>query len=758
MGQLTGALNAQPMLGAGIRNIERLLHQALLWLHDQQVIGLNKGLTILRPAMTIRLEAGRRRFQKSDYTPLQMHYDEQVLQIHIMTEYAHQGLNSMSTALHLALDYFNMSRDGFLDKWLASRRQELQRQTTPESWRRIVESLNNPVQRRIVADDRESTNVLVLAGPGSGKTRVLVHRIAYLIRVRRENPGSILALAYNRHAAVQIRQRLHDLIGDDAHGVTVLTCHAMAMRLVGASFADSMNNTDQRYFDNILIEATALLNGRNADPEDADEQRDLLLAGFRWILVDEYQDIKGHEYELISALAGRTRDEDDQKLTIFAVGDDDQNIYAFSGSSTEYIRRFEEDYKSRPAYLTDNYRSTGHIIATANAVIEPAGQRMKAGQAIAIDRARARGLPGGPRAGIDPVTQGRVQILPAGDSPITQAQAAIRELQRLSGLSRQWDWASCAIIARTWDLLDPVRSLCQMEDIPVQISREDFSGTWQLRETQALLQWLENHPTQLISAEQMLQWLLLQKPGPWNGLLAEAVENYGLETGNAALPIIGFREWLAEWARDNRRRQHGLLLTSVHRAKGLEFDHVAVLDGGWENTSRQEDDDAPRRLYYVAMTRARQTLTLMKTGGANPFLDVLANNPSVLVRPRPGGLPLAPPEMERSYHRLSLRDVQLSFPGYRHPRHPIHQAIARLSPGDPLQVRTGMTPWELVDARGIVVGRLARRYEIPGNPGGVSATVLAIGAWDKTKSDSEYQNRLKADRWEVVIPELEVHP
>ena len=137
MGQLTGALNAQPMLGAGIRNIEKLLHQALLWLHDQDVIRLNKGLTILRPAMTIRLEAGRRRFQKSDYTPLQMHYDEQVLQIHIMTEYAHQGLNSMVAALHLALDYFSMSRDGFLDKWLASRFQELQRQTTPESWRKI---------------------------------------------------------------------------------------------------------------------------------------------------------------------------------------------------------------------------------------------------------------------------------------------------------------------------------------------------------------------------------------------------------------------------------------------------------------------------------------------------------------------------------------------------------------------------------------------------------------------------------------------
>ena len=66
----------------------------------------------------------------------------------------------------------------------------------------------------------------MLAGPGSGKTRVLVHRIAYLIRARRENPRDILALAYNRHAAVDIRRRLHQLIGGDARFVTVLTCHA----------------------------------------------------------------------------------------------------------------------------------------------------------------------------------------------------------------------------------------------------------------------------------------------------------------------------------------------------------------------------------------------------------------------------------------------------------------------------------------------------------------------------------------------------
>ena len=69
-----------------------------------------------------------------------------------------------------------------------------------------------------------------------------------------------------------------------------------------------------------------------------------------------------------------------------------------------------------------------------------------------------------------------------------------------------------------------------------------------------------------------------------------------------------FIEWLAEWGRDIRRRQRGLLLMTAHRAKGLEFDHVVVLDGGWNRVGDGEDPDEARRLYYVAMTRARQTL------------------------------------------------------------------------------------------------------------------------------------------------------
>jgi ATP-dependent DNA helicase RecQ len=248
LGNLLHALEEDLILKAEVRDFPKLLDRALLWLHEQEVVRLNKGLAVFRPAMTIHLSPEQRSFAKADYAPLKLHYDEHVVQIHVMAEYVQRGLTAMADALRLAMDYFSLGRDQFMQRWLPGREKDLERQITPASWRAIVESLNNPRQQRIVADDREQTNVLVLAGPGSGKTRVLVHRIAYLVRVRREKPREILALAYNRHAAAQIRRRLLELIGDDAKGITVLTCHALAMRLAGVSFFGRAEKVDDDAF------------------------------------------------------------------------------------------------------------------------------------------------------------------------------------------------------------------------------------------------------------------------------------------------------------------------------------------------------------------------------------------------------------------------------------------------------------------------------------------------------------------------------
>ena len=760
MGKLLTAVKSDLTLRSEVKDdakLIKLMDRALLWLHEQEVIRLNKGLAVFRPAMTIRLRPERRGFAQADFASLKLHYDEQVRQIHVMAEYVQQGLGSMVDALRLALDYFTLPEEHFLHRWLPDRDREISRQTTPESWRTIVESLNNPVQRRIVADDREQTNVLVLAGPGSGKTRVLVHRIAYLIRARRENPRGILALTYNRHAAVEIRRRLADLIGDDARGVIVLTCHAFAMRLVGASFTGRANRMDDVDFKETLLQAVALLRGEGLPPDEADDYRTRLLAGFRWILVDEYQDIGRDEYGLISALAGRTLSDEDDKLSLFAVGDDDQNVYSFKGSSVEFIRRFETDYGAKPVYLTGNYRSTAHIIAVANAVIEPARQRMKAGHPIHVDRAREKDPPGGGWTHKDPVAGGRVQTLPAGDTPISQAQAVVAELKRLSRRTPDWTWSACAVVAREWSYLDPVRSLCQLEGIPVQMANEDFSGVWHLRETRALVNWVRRRDSPLVKSEDIGEWLAEQSQGPWIELLWEGIAEYTLETGGAETTVDHFVEWLAEWGREVRRRQRGLMLTTAHSAKGLEFDHVVVLDGDWDRVGRNEDADAPRRLYYVAMTRARETLTLARLPERNRLQDALRDSPSVCQR-EPVELPPAAPELARVYRRLSLRKVFLSFAGYRRPDDPVHRAIGALSACDPLQVRVESNRWELLDGSGTVVGRLAGSFEAPSDMRCISATVLAIATWDRERSDPDYRDGLLCDTWEVVVPELVFEP
>ena len=191
LGKLLAVLEQDLLLKAEVKDMPKLLDRALLWLHEQEVIRLNKGLAVFRPAMTIHLGQDRRGFLKADFEPLKLHYAEQVVQIHVMAEYVQRGLKAMADAVRLAMDYFSLGQDEFMRRWLPVSEKELSLQTTPESWRAIVEDLNNPIQQRIVADDREQTNVLVLAGPGSGKTRVLVHRIAYLVRVRRENPRGI---------------------------------------------------------------------------------------------------------------------------------------------------------------------------------------------------------------------------------------------------------------------------------------------------------------------------------------------------------------------------------------------------------------------------------------------------------------------------------------------------------------------------------------------------------------------------------------
>ena len=279
--------------------------------------------------------------------------------------------------------------------------------------------------------------VLLIAGAGSGKTRVLTHRIAYIVEKKLAFPSQILAITFTNKAAAEMKERLYHMLGDDVGEMWISTIHSMCVRMLRRyaeklgflkSFSiysevdkdrvlkrilDDMNldgellktfkwhvsnaknnnlSPDQyreelgkdvteacrvyaRYdaelkksnamdFDDLLIYAYRLL-------RRDEEARDYYQNKFRYIHVDEFQDTNVIQYELIKLLGGKWRN-------VFAVGDDDQSIYAFRGAVVENIFRFQREFAGcQVLKLEQNYRSTQKILDVANLVIGKNTSRMR---------------------------------------------------------------------------------------------------------------------------------------------------------------------------------------------------------------------------------------------------------------------------------------------------------------------------------------------------------------------------------------------
>jgi len=198
-------------------------------------------------------------------------------------------------------------------------------------------------------------------------------------------------------------------------------------------------------------------------------------------------------------------------------------------------------------------------------------------------------------------------------------------------------------------------------------------------------------------------------------------------------------------------RRHGpLLLLSAHSAKGLEFDHVVILDGGNWSHARAEE----RRLFYVAMTRARRTLTLCQSSGSGHAF--IRDVDGLALRSRPATCPPEPRLAHRSWI-ASPEYVVLSWPGEFPPTAPLHRSIAALEVGSPLQLRPrsdGNPGWEVADAKGIAVTHMSRKFSPPAGKI-VGVRVSAILA--RHAKDGE-RKHLRCRHWEVVLPEIEYLP
>ena len=740
--------------------------RALTFLHELEVIALQQGLAVFRQAMTIRLnpQARGRRFLKTDFAPLATHYLEKTFQVHVMNEYALSALKRISVAMNLVTSYFNDERDDFIKRFFPGREKLLERATSEQSYQRIVEDLENPVQEQVVAAETDR-NMLILAGPGSGKTRTVAHRVAYLLRVQRVRPEAILVLCFNRSAIVSLRKRIRDLAGDDMNGVTTLTFHGLALRLTGRSLVPDSSireDGDADVFADVITDAISLLQGnRDVLGLGEGEARDILMARFSHILLDEYQDIDKEQYEIISLLAGRTLEDSDRKLAIFAVGDDDQNIYRFRGASVNFIRQFKRDYRADVVYMIENYRSSAHIIAAANTLIFHNRNRMKTDHPIRINTARASLPEGGSWEYSDPEGRGLVACLEVADDR-TQAAALLEELQRLFRLRDDVQFRSCAVLAREWRALDSVRSVLERENIPVSLNwgRSGFPRLIRIREYATLLDYLRSARLESLTAESLLAGLPCcdSEENMWQADLRRLLVEWREETGNLPQPVAQIEQYLYETLCDQYRSgtvNNGVFLSTVHSAKGLEFDHVFILDGGWQQKTG-DDLEEERRLYYVAMSRARETLCLFQQFDRDNPHSRLLDGPFLLRSERSPECLTTIPTLR--YHLLGMKDLYLDFAGTHSVNHPVRQALTRLTTGDGLQVRKRGENLFLLDAENIPVARLSQKACQQWRNQLDSVTDIRVVAmvrrFAKDIREHAFQQRCYGESWEVPVIEF----
>jgi len=299
----------------------------------------------------------------------------------------------------------------------------------------IIDPLNDAQRQAVCAP---TSNILVLAGAGSGKTRVLVHRIAWLMQAENVSPYGILAVTFTNKAAAEMRGRIENLLGIPSSGLWVGTFHGIAHRLLRAHWKEAelpqtfqiMDSEDQHRALKRVVremgldekrwvprEAQWWINARKDEglrPENIEHKNDTYLKhmveiyreyeamcrrngslDFAELLLRAYElwvkrpDVLMHYQERFkNILVDEFQDTNTiqyawikilagNSANVFVVGDDDQSIYGWRGAQIENIYKFSKDYKDASNFrLEQNYRSTGNILGAANALIANNTDRM----------------------------------------------------------------------------------------------------------------------------------------------------------------------------------------------------------------------------------------------------------------------------------------------------------------------------------------------------------------------------------------------
>ncbi|WP_203914898.1 UvrD-helicase domain-containing protein [Rhizocola hellebori] len=426
--------------------------------------------------------------------------------------------------------------------------------------------------------------LLIVAGPGTGKTRTLTHRVAYLCAEMNVYPEQCLAITFTRRAAEELRHRLGGLLGPVAKDVTVSTFHALALSLIRER-EPGFEVTD---LDELMPKAVALLRDQGMEKR------------WPWVFVDEYQDVDPYQYELLRLLVPPDGN-------ICAIGDPDQAIYSFRGADVQFFLRFSHDFTdARVVRLTRNYRSSAPIIAAAVQAIAPAslvpGRRLDPAkvdlEAPLIGRYTAASA-----ADEAAFIAKKIDELVGGTSHRTKA-----DVRGMTGASLSF--GDIAVLYRTDAQAAAIVEALSRASIPVQKRSHDrLRDRSSVKAVVAELR-LDNGLTGSISARLKAT---AQKLEQWEA--ADLLMPLAQRCGNDLERFLADVSTGAEVDALDPRAEAVTLLT-LHAAKGLEFPVVflagcedGLLPMRFPGRPPSEEDLAEeRRLFFVGLTRAQRRL------------------------------------------------------------------------------------------------------------------------------------------------------
>lgn len=446
----------------------------------------------------------------------------------------------------------------------------------------------DPAQREAVTTD--AAPLRILAGAGSGKTRVLTRRIAYRIETGQAAPDRTVAVTFTRRAAGELRARLRTL---GVEGVHAGTLHSFAWARLQRRLLD-LDKPVPRIIDNSVRRLTDEEKRRRGvlDFEDvlvrfAEEIRtdrsfaEAVRWSWRHVYVDEFQDVTPAQFGAVMALVG-----DGTDLTV--VGDPNQSIYGWNGADPDLLTSLP----FATVRLDANYRSSPPIVRAAARV-------------LGVDPPPTAGERG---AAAPTVTgHGRAE---------DEARAIAGALRRAHAPGSAWN--HIAVLARTNAYLEPIADALRARGIPVRLSRALLNRP-AVRDSLARL----DSRIPAVDAAAHLRSLAHDYPDPADADALHEVADMAAEF-NALWPggsATAFRAWLPTTRAGDNAGGDAVALATFHKAKGLEWPVVFVA-GAHDGLvpSATGDRAEERRLLYVAMTRAERELHISFVGERSPFL------------------------------------------------------------------------------------------------------------------------------------------